>query len=75
MREPAVPKGETAWMGYYDTSHNLRFLVTSKSNNREFYFLYEVVDGALKKLGKSRSPKELEDKHKVHEWVREYDRL
>ena len=71
MKEPNVPKGEIAWMGYYDTSHNLKFLVTSKSNNRDFYFLYEVIDGALKKLGKSRSPKELEEKFIVWKKVSE----
>ena len=65
MKESNVPKGEMAWMGYYDTTHNLKFLVTSKSNSRDFYFLYEVVDGALKKLGKSRSPKELEGLFKI----------
>lgn len=71
MKEPIVPKGEMAWIGYYDTSHNLKFLVTSKSNNRDFYFLYEVVDGTLKKLGKSRSPKELEEKFNVWKKVGE----
>lgn len=71
MKEPNTPKGEVAWMGYYDTAHNLKFLVTSKSNNRDFYFLYEVVDGALKKLGKSRSPKELEEKFNIWKKVSE----
>lgn len=71
MKEPNVPKGEIAWMGYCDRSHNLKFLVTSKSNNRDFYFLYEVVDGTLKKLGKSRSPKELEEKFNIWKKVGE----
>lgn len=70
MKEPNTPKGEMAWMGYYDTSHKLRFLITSKANTREFYYLYEVIDGTLKKLGKSRSPKELEEKYNVWEGVR-----
>ncbi len=71
MREPSIPKGEMAWLGYYTTAHDLRFLITSKINSRDFYFLYEVVGGALKKLGKSRSPKELETKFEVWKKVKE----
>lgn len=60
MSEPKCPKGERPWVGYYDTKHDLRYLITSKTNDRSYYFLYEVANGVLKRLGKSRSPKELE---------------
>lgn len=64
------PKGEIVWVGYYDSSHNLRFIITSKQN-REHYFLYKVIDNMeLKKLGKSKSPKELEDKYMVYKEMR-----
>ena len=40
-------------------------ILTSKPA-RDFYFLYEVLeDGSLKKLGKARSPTELEEKFDV----------
>lgn len=34
---------------------------------RDFYFLYEVVDGEFKKLGKAKNPTELEEKFKVRD--------
>lgn len=33
-------------------------------------FLYELVDGEFKKLGKARTPKELEDKFEVSKKMR-----
>lgn len=63
------PRGEQVWTSYYNSSHELLFIVTSKPI-RDFYFLYEVVDGAFKKLGKAKSPLELEEKFKVHERMR-----
>lgn len=62
--EPKYPKGERVWVGYYNTSHELKFIVTSKES-RDFYFLYELVGGVFRKLGRSRSPKELEEKFGV----------
>ena len=44
--------------------------MTSKEA-RDYYFLYELVDGKLKKLGKARSPKELEEKFDVEKRIRE----
>ena len=49
--------------------HELCFILTSKES-REFYFLYELVDGEFKKLGKARTPKELEDKFEVSKKMR-----
>ena len=45
------------------------FIVTSKPT-RDFYFLYELVDGVFKKLGKAKSPLELEEKFNIHERMR-----
>ena len=60
------PKGEMVWTSYYNLSHELLFIITIKPT-RDFYFLYEFVDGVFKKVGKSKSPAELERKFKVHE--------
>lgn len=56
-------------MRYYDKKNSLRFFITSKETSRDFYFLYEVSGGSVKKLGKARSPKDLEEKYKVEERV------
>lgn len=47
------------------------FVMTSKELNRDYYFLYECVNGEFKKLGKARSPLELEEKFKLTERMRQ----
>lgn len=59
--EYLYPKGEIAWVGYYDKDQNLRYITTSKPA-RVFYFLYELKDGKFVKLGKDKDPKALEEK-------------
>ena len=64
------PKGETVWVSYYDREGAMRFFTTSKPL-RDWYFLYEVKeDLTYVKLGKARSPTELEEKFKVNEKIR-----
>ena len=63
--EPKYPKGERVWVGYYNTDHELIFILTSKESSREYYYLNKLVDGVFKKLGRSRSPRELEIKFDV----------
>ena len=65
-----VPKGERGWTCYYDKSGECIFLLTSKEKNRDFYYLYEVSGGSLKKLGKARTPPELERQFKVDEFIK-----
>ena len=60
------PVNETVWAGYYNRSGDLRYIITSKSA-RDWYFLYEVVDGAFKKIGKEKEPPMLVKKHGVME--------
>ena len=60
------PKGEIVWVSYYDTNHNLLFIMTSKPM-RDYYFLYELIDGGLKKIGRAANPIELEEKFNVYE--------
>ena len=63
--EIKYPKGETVWVSYQKSDGTPVFILTSKPA-RDFYFLYEVLDdGSLKKLGKARSPTELEEKFDV----------
>jgi hypothetical protein len=60
------PKGERVWVAYYNGKHELQYIITSKENNREFYFLYEfLLDGTFKKFGKSRSPADLEERFRA----------
>lgn len=59
------PKRERVWVGYYNAQHELLFIMTSKETSRDYYFLYELVDGTFRKLGKARSPKELAAKFDV----------
>ena len=66
MRELKYPKGERVWVGIYNKDHELMFIITSKESSRDYYFLYELVDGSFKKLGRARSPKELEAKFDVN---------
>lgn len=66
MNKMKYPKNEIVWMHYYDASNNLRFLLTSKAS-RDYYYLYEVVDGSLTKLGRAKNPKQLETKFEVNE--------
>lgn len=59
------PKDEIVWCSYYSKSGDMKFIMTSKPQ-RDFYFLYEIEgDNTLRKLGRAKTPKELEKKHKV----------
>lgn len=66
----SYPNGERIWVGYYNEAHELKFILTSKESSRDYYFLYELVDGEFRKLGRSKSPKELEDKFDVDKKLR-----
>lgn len=66
------PKGEHVWVGYYTEKLELKFIVTTKESARDFYYLYELVDDKFKKLGKSRSPRELEKKFEVDKKIRRH---
>lgn len=61
------PKGEHVWTGYYNRAGDLLFIVTSKKESRDWYFLYEVAGDSFKKLGRAKSPDELEKKYGVRD--------
>ena len=65
-----APKGEIVWVRYCNTGGEPVCIITSKPA-RDFYFLYDVKpDGSLQKVGKARSPTELEDKFDVRSKMR-----
>lgn len=69
-KEPyKYPKGEVVWIGHHNAAGDLMFIVTSKPL-RDYYYLYQLVDGAFKKLGRGKDPGELERKFKVDEQTR-----
>lgn len=68
-KECMPPRGEIGWVGYYGPGEVLRFMITSKES-REWYYLYEVKDGKLVKLGRAKEPPELIEKFKVYEKMR-----
>lgn len=70
MSNSLCPKGEIVWVSYYNSDGVMKYIITSKINSRENYFLYSVEDNALKKLGKSSSPQDLVDRYKVNESMR-----
>ena len=56
------PKGETVWVQYHAAGGALRYILTSKAGDRNTYYVYELIGGAFQKLGRGRSPVELEEK-------------
>lgn len=55
------PKGEVLWTSYFNSSHELTFIITSKST-RDYYYLYEAVNGEFIKRGRAKNPVDLEAK-------------
>lgn len=63
MLKIKYPKDERVWVSYRSSDGELKYIITSKQI-RDCYFLYELVDGAFKKLGKAKTPILLENKFK-----------
>jgi len=67
------PKNEIPWVSYVGTHGNIVCVLTS-NKTQEYYYLYEVQpDGSLQKLGKAKSPPELERKFDVLSRMRRDD--
>lgn len=65
MSKIRCPKGEQIWVSYKRTDGTTIAILTSKPPG-DYYFLYEVSEnGELNKLGKSKSPGELEEKFNI----------
>lgn len=65
MDKPKYPKSETVWTSYYASSDNLMFILTAKPQ-RDAYYLYEFLANEFKKLGRSKTPLELEAKFDIY---------
>lgn len=64
-----IGKGEEGRIRYYNSAGTDIFLLTQKQNT---FFLYQIdEDGSYKKLGKGKSPPELEAKFKVVEQMKQ----
>lgn len=63
-QEYKYPRGEDIWTWYYTISGDLMFIITAKPQ-RDYYYLYELKDGQFCKLGRSKSPTELENKFDI----------
>ena len=62
------PSKERVWWLYRNTKGENLFLMTSKKNSRDYYYLYKVLpDDSLEKLGRAKIPTELEDRFAVIE--------
>ena len=64
MDEIKCPKGEIVCVRYYNINGELMFVLTNKPL-AEVYFLYEVVNNKLEKLGKAKTPPKLEEMYDV----------
>ena len=61
------PKGELLWVTYSNTKGNPVCILTSKPS-RDFYYLYEVSpDGSVNKLGRAKTPPELEKRFNIED--------
>lgn len=58
----ALPKGETLWVVYVNNTGTVSYIITSKRDSRDFYFAYFINGDKLEKLGRARSPVDLEGK-------------
>ena len=57
------PRGERIWTTWYNIDGSAAYVITSK-DTRDYYYIYAVgSDGSLTKLGKARTPPELEEKY------------
>lgn len=58
-----ISKNELRWVGIFDKKGNRQYTITS-NKDRSLYYIYDKDNN---KLGKSKSPVELERKY-VKEW-------
>lgn len=64
MQRLPIPRGERRFVLYCGVDGVPLFVLTAKPA-RDFYYLYQVSNGTLKKLGRDRSPKVLEERFSV----------
>lgn len=57
-----IPRTEHIWLTNTTASGEV-FYITSKENSRDTYYIYRKTDSGVEKLGKGKSPPELEKKY------------
>ncbi len=62
MADFKIPKGEILWVRHCDKHGAVTHVITS-NQNRDVYYMYTVSDGKLTKLGRAKTPIELEKKY------------
>jgi len=62
MSVKGIPKSEKIWVTQ-TMSDGTVYYTTSKENDRSMYFLYRLENDTAVRIGKSRSPSELEQKY------------
>lgn len=60
MKSIKLPRGEILWVSLVNSSGETEYIVTSKEQ-RDYYYLYKVENDKLRKLGKNKNPKVLEE--------------
>ena len=58
---PGIPRSEILWLTY-ERKDGAVFYITSKAI-RDYYFCYKMVGGKAEKLGKAKSPLDLEERY------------
>lgn len=58
----ALPKGETLWVVYVNNTGTVSYIITSKKDSRDFYFAYLISNGKIERIGRAKSPLDLEEK-------------
>lgn len=56
-----IPKTERIWLTK-TTASGATYVITSKTNNRDWYFLYRIEDGKAVKITKNSNPNVLDSK-------------
>lgn len=65
-KEGKYPVGEEVWVRYLNRMGDTVSIITSKPS-REWYYLYDLVDGEYIKRGKDKNPSALVDRFGVKE--------
>lgn len=64
MAVSGIPKTERIWV-QRTTGDGSVYYITSKENDRSYYFLYKMDGDKAVKLGKAKSPLDMESKYIV----------
>ena len=56
----SIPKTERIWARIYGKGRKNCHVITSKEDSRSMYYLYDCSGSEIRKLGRGKSPAELE---------------